>query len=296
MPVVEHVLAVDIGGTKLEVGIVDAGGTIVDRRRAPTTGVADAEELFARVTELVDEIVSNSSASSIVVCGVGCGGPMRRAGEAVSPINIPVWRDFPLRARLAEHTGLVVHVDNDAKALALGEGWKGKARGVANFIGMVVSTGVGGGIVLDGRLLDGNAGNAGHIGHVVVEPEGTDLDTHVRGVLEAEVSGTGIAARTGRPAEAADEAERIRAGRLVGRAVGSIANLLDLQLAVVAGSVALGFGDSFFSAAQVEIDRVADLQHSKGTIIAPAELGADGPLIGAAAVALRGEGHDVGVR
>ena len=103
------------------------------------------------------------------------------------------------------------------------------------------------GIVLDGRLLDGNAGNAGHIGHVVVEPEGTDLDTHVQGVLEAEVSGTGIAARTGRPAEAADEAERIRAGRLVGRAVGSIANLLDLQLAVVAGSVALGFGDTFFA-------------------------------------------------
>ena len=167
---------------------------------------------------------------------------------------------------------------------------------MANFIGMVVSTGVGGGIVLDGRLLNGNAGNAGHIGHVVVEPKGTDLDTHVQGVLEAEVSGTGIAARTGRPAEAADEAERIRAGRLVGRAVGSIANLLDLQLAVVAGSVALGFGDTFFAAAQVEIDRVADLQHSKGTIIAPAELGVDGPLIGAAAVGLRGEGHDVGVR
>ena len=161
---------------------------------------------------------------------------------------------------------------------------------------MVVSTGVGGGIVLDGRLLDGNAGNAGHIGHVVVEPEGTDLDTHVQGVLEAEVSGTGIAARTGRPAAAAGETERIRAGRLVGRAVGSIANLLDLQLAVVAGSVALGFGDTFFTAAQAEIDRVADLQHSKGTIIAPAELGADGPLIGAAAVGLRGEGHDVGVR
>ncbi|MEO0495385.1 MAG: ROK family protein, partial [Actinomycetota bacterium] len=258
----EHVLAVDIGGTKMEVGIVDTDGSILDRRRAPSTGVADAEELFARLTGLIDEVGAHAAMPSVTVCGVGCGGPMRRAGEAVSPINIAVWRDFPLRSRLAEHTGLPVHVDNDAKALALGEAWKGRAQGVPNFIGMVVSTGVGGGIVLDGRLLDGDAGNAGHIGHVVVEPEGTDLHTHVQGVLEAEVSGTGIAARTGRPAAEADHAERIRAGTLVGRAVGSVANLLDLQLAVVAGSVALGFGDTFFSAAQHEIDRVADLQHS----------------------------------
>lgn len=293
---VEHVLAIDIGGTKMEVGIVTSDGVILDRRRAPSTGVADAEELFGRLTSLIDEVAAHGAMPSVSVCGVGCGGPMRLAGEAVSPINIAVWRDFPLRRRLVDHTTLPVHVDNDAKALALGEAWKGRARGVANFIGMVVSTGVGGGIVLDGRLLDGDAGNAGHIGHVVVEPDGTNLDTHVQGVLEAEVSGTGIAARTGRPAVEADEAERVRAGTLVGRAVGSVANLLDLQLAVVAGSVALGFGDTFFSAAQNEIDRVADLQHSKGTIIAPAELGADGPLIGAAAVGLRGEGHDVGVR
>ena len=131
--------------------------------------------------------------SSVRVCGVGCGGPMRQAGEAVSPINIPVWRDFPLRTRLAEHTGLAVHIDNDAKALALGEAWKGRARGVANFIGMVVSTGVG---VASSSTADCSTAtrNAGHIGHVVVEPEGTELDTHVQGVLEAEVSGTGIAA------------------------------------------------------------------------------------------------------
>ena len=83
---------------------------------------------------------------------------------------------------------------------------------------------------------------------------------------------------------------------MVGRAVGSIANLLDLKLAVVAGSVALGFGEPFFDAAQLEIDRVARLQHSVGTRIVPAALGADGPLVGAAAVGLRGLGVDVGVR
>ncbi len=122
---------------------------------------------------------------------------------------------------------------------------------------MVVSTGVGGGIVLDGRLLDGADGNAGHIGHVIVEPDGRRVPCGARGCLEAEASGTAIRAITGAPAEAAPEVGPHRpAGRPGG---GSVANLLDLRLAVVAGSVALGFGDVFFAAAQAEIDRVARL-------------------------------------
>ncbi|MEM9201182.1 MAG: ROK family protein [Actinomycetota bacterium] len=292
----QRVLAVDIGGTKVEVGVVDVEDGVVERRRAASTGAADGEALFRRVTELIDEVMATGAADHTPVCGVGCGGPMRPGGEGVSPLNIAVWRDFPLRQRLAEHTGLPVFVDNDAKALALAEAWKGRARGVDNFVGMVVSTGVGGGIVLDGRLLDGEAGNAGHIGHILVEPNGTQTPGHIRGVLEAEASGTAIAHRTGRPAADANDEERTRAATMVGRAVGSVANLLDLRLAVVAGSVALGYGDDFFRVAQAEIDRIATLQHSVGTVIVPAALGADGPLIGAAAVGLRGFGHDVGVR
>src|SRR5690606_28479652 len=125
---------------------------------------------------------------------------------------------------------------NDAKALALGEGWKGAAAGCRDYLGMVVSTGVGGGIVLDGRLLDGAAGNAGHIGHVIVEPEGRPCGCGGFGCLEAEASGTAIAAITGKPAREATPDVVERTGTLVGRAVASVANLLDLQLAVVAGS------------------------------------------------------------
>src|SRR6185312_15463198 len=121
-------------------------------------------------------------------------------GEHVSPLNIPAWRGFPLKARLAAHTALPAWLDNDAKALALGEGWTGAARGARDYIGMVVSTGVGGGIVLDGRLLDGAAGNAGHVGHVIVEPGGRQCACGARGCLEAEASGTAIAEVTGRPA------------------------------------------------------------------------------------------------
>jgi len=286
-------LAIDIGGTKIEVGIVTTDGAIIRRARVASTDPAGADDLFDRIAALVDEV---RGADDLVVCGVGCGGPMRRGGERVSPLNIGVWRDFPLRERLRSSTGLEVFIDNDAKALAIAEGWRGAAVGVSDYLGMVVSTGVGGGIVLDGRLLDGAAANAGHIGHVVVEPDGFDLPGHTRGVLEAEASGTAIAARTGRPAAEADIAERRRAGTMVGRAVGSVANLLDLRLAVVAGSVALGYGDVFFDAAQAEVDRVATLQHSLGTRIVPAALGSDGPLVGAAAVGLRGIGQDVGVR
>ena len=276
------VLAIDIGGTKLAAGVVDETGELRARTSAPTPPGGNAEELFASLLSVVAEVRTGAE----LVCGVGTGGPMRDRGNRVSPLNIAGWRDFPLRARLTTALGLDVAVDNDAKALALAEGWRGAARGVPNFIAMVVSTGVGGGIVLDGRLLDGTDGNAGHIGHMIVEPDGRPCACGARGCLEAEASGTGIAARTGRPAAAASAEERERAGRLVGRAVASVANLLDLQLACVAGSVALGFGPPFFAAAQAEVDRSARIAHAVGTRVVPAGLGDEGPLIGAAAVAL----------
>jgi glucokinase len=282
-------LAIDIGGTKMIVGRVSREGLLRAVARGETPAGADAETLFGAVTGLVSEVGS----ADLDVCGVGCGGPMTRGGAEVSPLNIPGWRGFPLRDRLAELVGVPTFVDNDAKALALGEGWVGGAAGRSNFVAMVVSTGVGGGIVLDGRLLDGEDGNAGHIGHVIVEPDGRTCACGAQGCLEAEASGTAIAAATGRSAREAPEAVRRRTGTLVGRGVASIANLLDLDLALVAGSVALGFGDTFFSAAQAELDRLCRLDFSRGTEIRPAGLGEDGPVIGAAAVGWSGLGVDV---
>jgi glucokinase len=276
------VLAVDIGGTKMAAGLVDGDGGILERRTAVTRHDVDDEGLFQELVTLLPD------ATRADVVGVGCGGPMEPDGATVSPLNIPAWRGFPLRPRLAEITGLPTFVDNDAKALALGEGWKGAAAGHDNFIAMVVSTGVGGGIVLDGRLLDGRLGNAGHIGHVVVEPSGRPCACGGQGCLEAEASGLNIQAATGRPPSEASPETIERTGTLVGRAVASVANLLDLDLAVVAGSVALGFGAPFFAAAQAEIDLRARLDFSRGTHIVPGGLGADGPLVGAAAVGLRG--------
>jgi glucokinase len=282
---VDPILAVDVGGTKLAAGLVASDGRVLARAICPTPPDGDADELFAGVRAVLAEV---RGAAAPVACGVGCGGPMTAGGELVSPLNIPGWRGFPLRSRLCELTGLPVFVDNDAKALALGEGWVGAAAGERDFLAMVVSTGVGGGIVLDGRLLDGAQGNAGHIGHVIVEPDGRPCACGGRGCLEAEASGTAILAITGRPAAHADADTIGRTGRLVGRAVASVANLLDLRLAVVAGSVALGFGAPFFAAAQAEIDRLARLDFSRGTRIVPSTLGADAPIVGAAAVGFRG--------
>ena len=161
---------------------------------------------------------------------------------------------------------------------------------------MVVSTGVGGGIVLDGRLLNGHAGNAGHIGHLIVEPAGRRCGCGAYGCLEAEASGTAIRAVTGAHPRDASLEVRQRTGTLVGRAVASVANLLDLRLACVAGSVALGYGATFFDAAQAELDRSARIGPARGARIVPGGLGADGPRVGAGAVGWRGLGHDVGVR
>ncbi|HEX4903567.1 MAG TPA: ROK family protein [Acidimicrobiales bacterium] len=288
------ILAVDVGGTKLAAGLVDLDGALHHRASRPTPRGGDAEDLFSVLTEVVDEVRGGEVLSA---CGVGCGGPMAPHGEEVSPLNIPAWRGFPLRRRLADHVGVRVDVDNDAKALALGEGWCGAARGVEDFVAMVVSTGVGGGIVSGGVLLDGASGNAGHIGHVFVADGTEPWDGHPAGLLESEASGTAIALRTGAPAVDAPPDVRAHAGVLVGRAVASVANLLDLRLAVVAGSVALGYGEPFFAAAQAEVDRLcAHLDFSRGARVVPAGLGDAGPLVGAAAVSLRARGFDIGVR
>jgi glucokinase len=289
--VADLALAVDIGGTKLAAGLVALDGTLLERAAVPTRNGAAVpgsdELLWGDLAGLVSGVVAGVGAGDrLVVCGAGCGGPMSAGGEEVSPLNIEAWRGFPLRARLAELTGLATFVDNDAKALALGEGWTGAAAGCADFLAMVVSTGVGGGIVLNGRLLDGRLGNAGHIGHVVVEPSGRVCPCGGRGCLEAEASGTAIAAMTGRPPREADADLVARVGTLVGRTIASVVNLLDLPLAVVSGSVALGYGAPFFAAAQAEMDLRCRLDFARGARVVPGALGDAGPLVGAARVGL----------
>jgi glucokinase len=284
-------LAIDIGGTKFSVGLVTRNGELIDRVNVLVDHGGSDEELFEDLAEAVAKQLARAREHHGInpsVVGVACAGPIKRNIEAVSPLNILQWRNFPLRDRLIELTGLPVFGDGDAKALALAEGWLGAARGVDNFMAMVVSTGVGGGIVLNGELLDGESGNAGHIGHVIVEPNGRRCSCGGRGCLEAEASGPAIEAITGRPPTQPTYEIMVRTGRLVGRGVASVCNLLDLKLVCVAGSVALGFGATFFTSAQKTLDELCGLEFSKNARIVPARLADDGPLIGASAVGWRG--------
>jgi glucokinase len=285
------VLAIDIGDAKLAAGLMTMKGALLDRDEIDIDFSMNAEALFASLTVIaqaqLDRARTHHNGRPVAI-GVGCAGPVRPDVVAVSPANIHAWRSFPLRSRLATATGLSVYGDLGAKALALAEGWLGAAQGRETFLAMVVSTSVEGGIVLNGQLLDGATGNAGHIGHVVVEPNGRRCLCGSRGCLEAEASGPAIEAITGRaPSEPTYEIMQ-RTGRLVGRGVASVCNLLDIDLAVVGGSIALGFGATFFNSAQDTLDEHAQLSFSKGARIIPARLGGRGPLIGAGAVGLRG--------
>lgn len=273
-------LAIDIGGTKLAVGVVSTDGVLLSRMQAPTP----ATDVWGVLKKLIDAQMQETPVH-LLACGVGCGGPMTLGGESVSPLNIAEWRGFGLRSAVEQATGLTTYIANDAQALVLGEVWCGSAVGVADVIGMVVSTGVGGGIVSQNKLVTGRQGNAGHIGHVIVVPDGRLCECGAHGCLEAHVSGRSIQAITGRPSQESTDAVKIEAGKLVGRALATVGALLDLQLCVIGGSVALGFGAPFFGAIQHELDRSARLEFIREMKVVPAGLGDSAPLIGAASLA-----------
>jgi glucokinase len=224
---------------------------------------------------------------------------MRWPSGVVSPLHIPAWRAFPLRARLEARFRLPCVVDNDAKAMALGEWWRGAGRGATSLLGVIASTGVGGGIVIDGQLLGGAGGNAGHIGHVIATPGGPRCDCGAAGCVEAIASGQAIARRYGGGIDAVQIAARARkgddrarsvfadAGKALARGIVATAVLCDLDRVVIGGGVAIGAWDLLAPALQSELDRSLRIEFSRGLAVHRAGLGANAGLVGAAALALR---------
>lgn len=276
-------LTLDIGATKIDGAMVAADGSISRRDRILVREVDD--DLLAPIVSMLERV---SEGASVSLLGVACAGPMTRDGNEVSPLNIAQWDAFPLRQRLIDATGLEVHIDGDARALALAEGVFGAARDDDSFLSMVVSTGIGGGLVLDGRLVDGHTGNAGHVGHTNVVPDGRACGCGGFGCLEAEASGGAIEAMSGRPPVDASESSRRRCAHLVGRAVGTLASVLDFDRCYIAGSVALGYGEEFFDVANEAARSMATMWYSKDLLLRPSGLGSDGPILGAALVGWRG--------
>jgi glucokinase len=285
------ILALDVSGTMFEAGLVTLRGDLVDRSSTDIASDVGPQSHFAALAGVVREQLTRASEQHGVrvrAIGIAAAGPIESNCTTVSPGNVPSWNRFPLREHLRDLTRLPVYGDLDAKGLALSEGWLGAARGVSSFCAMTVSSGIGGGLVVDGELLDGTTGNAGHVGHIIVEPGGRRCGCGARGCLEAEASGLAIEAMTGRPVTEPTYDLMRRTGRLVGRAAGSICTALDLDLVVVGGTVASSFAATFLNAAQEEIDAVARVGHGAAARITPARLGDQGPLVGAGAIGIRG--------
>jgi glucokinase len=313
------VLAIDVGGTKLAAGIVGPDGTVAVDLRVPTPRGerVDAEALWSTLVRLAREVLDAAGRPALGGIGAGCGGPMTWPAGEVSPVHIPGWRGFGLRARLAAELGgpdrLPVRVHNDVVCLAVAEHWRGAARGHPNALGMVVSTGVGGGLVLGGRVVDGATGNAGHIGHLVVDPDGPACPCGNRGCLEIVASGTSLArwaaehgwqppaGGTGSvsPSARAVAAAALavdpvaaaafdRAGRMLGRAIAAAVTLVDVSVVAVGGGVAQS-GDLLFAPLQAAYARWARFPYTRAARIVPATLGAAAGLVGAAALVLAGD-------
>ena len=284
----KDILAVDVGATKLAAARVTSAGVIKKRASTPTQS-SNGEELFEKLLSLSEEVLEGIEVEG---CGVGSAGPMTNNGEEISPLNIPQWRSFPLRAKLSEALGVPVALDNDAKAIALGEGWVGAASGQKNYLAMVVSTGIGGGFVIDGKLLGGEMGNAGHIGHINVEPDGPLCACGSSGCLEAVASGGAIEKETGIPAAEASEEVKMRCGYFVGKAVSIAVNLLNIRIVLIGGSVALGYGSIFLNQVRSTAASFCGLDFTKNIQIDFTSLKDEAPLIGAAAVWLNAKGLD----
>ncbi|QLH20343.1 ROK family protein [Streptomyces sp. Rer75] len=300
------IAALDIGGTKIAGALVDGGGKLVVRARRATPAQGDGPTVMGEVSAVLGELAATAQWSRVAAVGIGSAGPVDASVGTVNPVNIPGWRDFPLVAGVRETTGeLPVTLVGDGPAMTAAEHWQGAARGRASALCMVVSTGVGGGLVLGGRLHPGPTGNAGHIGHISVDLDGDLCPCGARGCVERIASGPNIARRAlsggwqpgpdgdtsaaavAVAAGAGDPVARAsfdRAAQALAAGIAATAALVEIEVAVIGGGVA-GAGDVLFAPLRRALRDYATLSYVQGLEVVPAQMGTDAGLVGAAAAA-----------
>jgi glucokinase len=191
----DAIAAIDIGGTKIALGLAGLDGQPLIFRRFPTRVERGPHALVGEACDELERMAGETGARPVAV-GIGCGGPLDRArGLILSPPNLPGWDEFPIVRLVEERLSLPVLLDNDANAAALGEHEYGAGRGVRNLVYITISTGIGGGLIINDQLVHGIGEGAGEVGHMVVEPGGAPCGCGARGCLEALCSGTSIARR-----------------------------------------------------------------------------------------------------
>ncbi|MFF3832855.1 ROK family protein [Streptomyces sp. NPDC002458] len=300
------VAALDIGGTKIAGALVDGAGSLLVRAQRPTPAREGAEAVMGAVSDVLKELQASALWHRARAVGIGSAGPVDASAGTVSPVNVPGWRGFPLVDRVAAETGgLPVTLVGDGVAMTAAEHWLGAARGYDNALCLVVSTGVGGGLVLGGKLHPGPSGNAGHIGHISVDLDGDPCPCGARGCLERIASGPNIARRAlengWRPgpdgdttaaavADAARAGDPVavasfeRAAQALAAGIAATATLADIDIAVIGGGVA-GAGEVLFAPLRRSLRDYATLSFVQDLTVTSAVMGNDAGLVGAAAAA-----------
>ncbi|MFF2993345.1 ROK family protein [Streptomyces sp. NPDC057950] len=311
------VAALDIGGTKIAGALVDGRGRILLRAQRATPAQEDGDTVMGAVEAVVGELTLSPLWSRAAAVGIGSAGPVDASAGTVSPVNVPGWRDYPLVERVREATGgLPVELIGDGVAITAAEHWQGAARGHDNALCMVVSTGVGGGLVLNGQLHAGPTGNAGHIGHISVDLDGDLCPCGSRGCVERIASGPNIARRAleggWRPGpdgdtSAAAVADAARAGdpvavasferaaRALAAGIAATATLVEIDIAVIGGGVGKA-GDVLLDPLRKALGDYATLSFVRRLTVAPALMGTDAGLVGAAAAALSRQPNETAAR
>lgn len=302
------VVAIDVGATKLAAALIDVTGAITHRHRRDTP-IGQGGVLQA-VAELARHLLAAARADGVQPSGIGIGSAgqidVRRGSVLFATGTMPGWSGAPVAVTVSEATGLPVAIDNDGNAFALGEAWLGAGRGHASVLGIVVGTGIGGGVVIEGLVIPGERFWAGNVGHLRVEHPGMQCNCGGHGCLETRSAGWGIACQAdgelGSPpdgvsawtaklvaerAAAGDPAAQHllrQAGEYLGRALAACSVLLDPGCFVVGGSVAAGI-PLILDACRSAYRDCCSLPGLAHTPILPAALGDDAVLAGAARLA-----------
>jgi glucokinase len=306
-------LTIDLGGTRARVATSNDDLALSGRLDEPTDHSRGPESVVAQLARLGMQSCHNSGIdlAEIELAVVASPGPLdTRAGTVFDPPNLPGWNEVPLGGMLKAALGVRTLIVNDANAAALGEFFFGAGRGTRNLVYLTISTGIGGGVVVNGSLLDGTTGSGGELGHMTIDRDGPLCPCGNIGCLEALGSGRAIARRyaemlrteTGnlsddRPATARDIAERAAAGdriardvfddavRAVGAGVVNCVNIFNPDVVVLGGGIT-NVGERLFSPVREMVARYALPRPRASVRVVPAELGADVGLIGAAGLAV----------
>jgi glucokinase len=310
----EVIAGIDIGGTKIAVAVATPAGERIADFRLPTEVQISADSMVEKVSQAIAEKVETGK-SRLAAIGVGCPGPLDvEKGLVMSPSNLLDWNNFPIVKLFQDRFDVPVVLENDANAAAVGEYVYGAGRGFKNIVYITISTGVGGGIIINGEILHGVGWGAGELGHTIVQPDGTPCNCGSKGCLETVCAGVHIARRArnrlanGEPSlmnemvsnasevtaktviEAARREDKVASEiwtetcRFLAVGIGNVITLIAPQVVIIGGGVA-SVGDMLFAPLKSFLPEFVSMVPLEKVAILPAELGGDSGVYGALALA-----------